>query len=733
MMRDCDPDVLDAAARAVLPDPEARLDEWSEQNVVVPKGAAFSGPYRLAHTPPARRLLQVLSPVDPTARVVARVASQMLKTQVFICAALGWIDTAPANIIALEPTDGLAKRLSARFAKAADACEPVRAKLAAPRSRDKRNTIDAKEFDGGTLYITTAGSDANLAEIPARYLFCDEVSREGYKVKTGGEGDKIKLAEARLSTYEGISKAYFVSSPTDTGDCAIDALFQQGTQEHYHVPCPHCGHLHELLQANARYTIADGGQRVLRAWMICPSCGSEIEEHDKLSMLPDQAMGGRARWVATAEGDGQTVSVTLNAFYAPLGSISWKTLAKEHHQARIAEAIGNVQPMRVYTNTRLALTYERQGDSVAHAELVQRAGDWPLRTVLRQILVLTAAVDVQRGANARLEVSVWGWGRGEESQLVDRRVIYGDPELEHGQPGSPWTELDAYLAQPIRHASGAMLPIRACAVDSSDGHVTHTVYRYCRTRASRHVLAIKGRRELDRVLGRPTWQDVDYRGTQVKRGVRLWKVGTDIAKGAIYARLRLVRQGAGYIHLSRHMPPEAFEQLTAERMVTTLVRGQSRTRWVKRAGVPNEELDKAVYALAMAHYIGIPSWGPADWARVERKLAGQASGETVDMFAAAEPTPGDDMDDADEADEADHDNRPPAGSGDEPAADRPAPDRVQTPAPAGPQAVTRADDLSDDLADDLSITVISSSRGPATTVPADPVLAEIHRLRAMRR
>ncbi len=709
-MRDCDPDVLAKVAGAVLPDPDARLDEWAEDHVVIPKGAAFSGPYRLAHTPPARRLLQVLSPVDPTARVVAKVASQMLKTQVFICAALGWIDTAPANIIALEPTDGLAKRLSARFSKAAEVCEPVRAKLAAPRSRDKRNTIDAKEFDGGTLYITTAGSDANLAEIPARYLFCDEVSREGYKVKAGGEGDKIKLAEARLSTYEGISKAYFVSSPTDTDDCAIDALYKQGTQEHYHVPCPHCGHLHELVQANFRYTVADGGQRVLRAWFVCPDCGGEIEEHDKLTMLPDVGMGGQARWVATAEGDGMTVSVTLSAFYAPLGSISWKSLAKEHHQAKAAEALGNVQPMRVYTNTRLALTYERQGDSVAHAELVQRAGDWPMRTVLRQILVLVAAVDVQRGANARLEVSVWGFGRGEESQLVDRRVIYGDPEIEDGQPGSPWTELDAYLAQPVRHASGAMLPIRATAIDSSDGQVTNTVYRFCRTRAHRHVLAIKGRRELDRVLGRPTWQDVDFRGTQVKRGVRLWKVGTDIAKGTIYARLRLVRHGAGYVHLSRHMPVEAFEQLTAERLVVTTNGGQSRKRWVKRAGAANEELDKAVYALAMAHYIGIPSWGPADWARIERRLLGQADGETPDLFMAT-PEQGatvkEDGTDADDADEDDQGDQDPPEAAEEPSAT------------AAPPAIT----------------VISSTRPIVPTVAKTgaEMLAAIHRFRAQRR
>ena len=112
---DAELEVLRTAAEAVMPDPELQLDVWSEQNVVIPKGSAFSGPYSLRHTPYARFILQALSPSHRATRIVAMVASQMLKTQVFICAALGWIDQAPANIIALEPTDGLVKRLWGRF------------------------------------------------------------------------------------------------------------------------------------------------------------------------------------------------------------------------------------------------------------------------------------------------------------------------------------------------------------------------------------------------------------------------------------------------------------------------------------------------------------------------------------------------------------------------------------------------------------------------------------------
>lgn len=54
---DAQTEVFRQVAEAVLPDPELHLDVWSEQNVVIPKGSAFAGPYSLRHTPYARLIL----------------------------------------------------------------------------------------------------------------------------------------------------------------------------------------------------------------------------------------------------------------------------------------------------------------------------------------------------------------------------------------------------------------------------------------------------------------------------------------------------------------------------------------------------------------------------------------------------------------------------------------------------------------------------------------------------
>lgn len=629
-LRDATTAILRAAADGVLPDPELRLDEFSERHVVVPKGSAFSGPYRIAHTPYARRILQALSPGHPAARVVAMVASQMLKTQTFINAALGWIHSAPANILALEPTDGLAKRLSARISKAIDACDPVKSKVAAPRTRDKRNTIDTKEFDGGTLYITTAGADANLAEIAARYLFGDEIDREGWAAST--EGDRVKLAEARLTTYEGISKAYLVSSPTVLGASKIHELFLQGTQERYHVPCPHCGHLHELQRENFHYDYDADSERVTSAWFACPECGGVIEEHHKATMLPDEAMGGQARWVQTAPGDGETISVTLSSYYAPLGSITWLRLAKELAKALEAKERGDESLLQVYENTREGKPYQPGEVTSTAQELLKRAQSEgnPARVVPDRALVLTQYADTQPN---RLEVTVTAWGPGLESWVIDHQILWGSPTDEPSKPGSVWQRLDEMRRTPYPHASGTLIRISAYGIDSG-GHNTQDVYNYGASREAQACVVTKGANIRNRpiIASKPSPQDIDWQGQRIPNGVKLWTLGTDTAKDYIANRLRLV-SGPGAMHWHKDTDVELFEQLLAEKPHTRWHKGRPIREWVKPNGVRNEFLDTTVGNLALAYYLGLHKWSGHDWQRLRDNLIPRQS--TPDLFAAA--------------------------------------------------------------------------------------------------
>lgn len=633
---DAETEVLRTIAEAILPDPELKLDEWSEEHVVIPKGSAFSGHYSLRHTPYARRILQALSPSHRAYRVVAMVASQMLKTQIFINAALGWIDRAPANILALEPNDNLVKRLSARFSKAVENCEPVKEKIAPPRSRDKRNTVESKEFDGGTIYFATAGADTNLAEIPARYIFLDEVDRPAWRGHGAGEGDKVKLAEARQTTYEGIAKAYEVSSPHLLGESKIHQLFLLGTQERYHVPCPHCDHLHELVRENFRYGFDPETERVSWAHFLCPECGGVIEEHHKSWMLLDAELGGMARWVAGAAGDGETISVTLSAYYAPPGSITWLRLARELALALLAKERGDEALLQVYTNTREGLPYAAGDVTSTASELHKRAiaEKLPARVVQEEALVLTMFVDTQPN---RLEATIQAWGPGLEGWIVDHEVLWGAPIDDPQSESSVWAKLDALRATPFVHASGALIRISCYGIDAG-GANTQDVYNYGAQRRHVGCVVTRGENLPNRpiIASKPNRYDIDWQGNRVENGGEYWRIGTDTAKDHIFNRLALER-GPGAYHWPASYELERFEQLLAEKRITAYVRGRAVRKYIKPNGVRNEQLDTHVGNLAMAHYLGLHKWTNADWARLRRNIVGARAAEIATVPVPADP------------------------------------------------------------------------------------------------
>jgi phage terminase large subunit GpA-like protein len=385
-------------SEAYAPDPEMWVDEWAQQHAHIPTdGNAEGGKYDLNRTPFAAELMRVLSPSYPCTRVVAMAASQLLKTQ----SALNWfmavVDNAPANILALMPSSGLAGRLSTRVEKTQQATPRVRGKFVQPRSREGKNTASAKEFRGGTIYIETAGSAANLAEVPARYGYGDEI--DDWEVDLQGQGDPTVVFENRGSTYGRRRKWFYSSSPKKPPKLSkIHALFLKGDQRYYEVPCPHCDHFHVLKWENMRTD-----EDVTWARMVCPACGTLIEEAYKTKML------ARGRWVATAKSLDGTVSFTISQLYAPLGWTSWLELAQIYADAEKKLKVGDHTPMQAFHNTRLALCYDNAPAATTAQKLKSRPAHLP-RVVPVGGWVVTASVDTQPN---RLEVQGRGVGAGD--------------------------------------------------------------------------------------------------------------------------------------------------------------------------------------------------------------------------------------------------------------------------------------------------------------------------------
>ena len=536
------------------PPPALTLTEWAERHRMLSgKDSSEPGPYRVDRTPYARVPMDCLSQHSAVEEVVLMWGAQTSKTTI----GSNWIgyivDTKPGPVMIVQPTLDMAKRYSRqRLTPMIEESAVLRRKVKENRSRDESNTMQLKEFAGGFLAICGANSAAGLRSMPVRDLFLDEI--DAYPQDVDGEGDPIKLAEARQTTFAR-RKTLKTSTPTTKDFSRIESAYLASDKCRFHVPCPHCDEMQPLeWGADKAHGIkwdkgVSGGADPTSVRYVCRGCGAEIREHHKPRMLE------RGRWVAENPGaaGGKVRGFHLSSLYSPLGWLSWQTLVVEWEAAMAATRAGDPSLLRAFVNTRLAETFEEQGDKADEHALRRRAGDWAPGVVQWGMCVCTMGVDVQ---GDRLEAYVWAWGPGMERQLVDRRVIYGDPAAAESDTGSPWSVLTEYRRTPILHASGKQAPLLAVAIDTG-GHHTHAVYTYVRAHQHANVLAVKGQSQAGKdVLGKPSDVDINWRGERLKRGVKLWPVGTDTAKSEIYGRLRLEQAGPGYVHLSRHMADE---------------------------------------------------------------------------------------------------------------------------------------------------------------------------------
>ncbi|KQW96966.1 hypothetical protein ASC94_09165 [Massilia sp. Root418] len=608
--------VAGAFARALQPDPNMTVDEWSDAYMIIPKssGANEYGKYRTSRTPHAREVMRALSDNHPCKRVALKGASQMLKTQVglnwFACS----VHQSPSNFLWILPTGKLQKRTSTRVSKTIEAVPELKERVAAPRSRDSVNTLDTKEYIGGALTIVTSGAAANLSELPARRVLYDEIDRA--EANVNGEGASWKLAEARQTSFEKNRKSYYPSSPTIEDESTIDELFRMGTQQEALADCVHCGHAQPLVFE--RLQLSEDGQVALYP---CAECGACMLESDKNRMF------ARGAWSEGVPGDGETVSFTISAMFLPYGWFSWLGMLKEYRAAKEKLDAGDDTLMITFYNTRLARVWARAKEQTKYEDLWNRAkaSGYSLGMVPAPACVLTAAIDTQ---GDRLEFKALAWAEGLEGFVVDFQVVDGDPALQ-----STWDRAAELVRGQYRHAGGELLTIDAVFVDSGGNH-TQEVYNFCDAMRREGVHAIKGESRPGKpIIGaKPTIVHFDNRGKGEKRSGKLWWIGTDTAKDALVNRWK-IEAGPGAIHFPNNLEEGYFKQLTAEYRVTKYRRGHRYTSWEKKPGDRNEALDLMVYNLGAAHHLGLHKKSTLFWGNMRKKL----NPPNLDLFKQPPP------------------------------------------------------------------------------------------------
>ena len=601
-------DCLEAFSLGLKPDEDITFLDWANKYFYLPRESSSEyGRYRSSRTPMIEEILVELSPNSDTQEVVVMKPTQLAGTTAAIIFILASADIAPGPGMCIQPTGNLArsfskKKLQTSINATIKGSGKLKGKISEQSGKDGSNTILEKTFPGGSWRIDGSNSPAVYRSESVRYIILDDF--DGFEADIGGEGDPAELADRRTGSFSN-RKIYKNSTPTVKGFSNIEKAYEKSSQGKWNVPCPYCGGYQFLNFSGIKFIRSEEDrEEVIDCWYECEHCHKRIDEHQK------EWMFSRGKYIHKYP-ERKIRGFHYNALYTPLGWINnWKKIAEIFLKSK-----SDPEKRKTWANTLLAESYEAEGVQPKWKTLFSRCEPYPPLKVPEGFYILTAGVDVQ---DNRLAVRVDAWGEGEENAAIYWVELFGDPGRDE-----VWEQLDQLIDRPFfaKHI-GHDIYISSVGVDSG-GHHTQRVYDYCRKRQPK-VFALKGASVKNKpIIGRPSLQDVDFKGEKIKKGVQLWPVGTDTAKALIYNRLGLTEKGPGYCHFYIGLDEDFFQQLTAEKLTTRFVKGFPVQEWIK-IGPRNEGLDCTVYSYAAALKIGI---GRADWNKI--KAVVERSGPVV--------------------------------------------------------------------------------------------------------
>lgn len=555
---------------ALKPPPDMTISQWADEfRRLSSESSAEPGRWKTTKAPYQREIMDAISDLK-VQKVVVMSAAQIGKTDGFILNPIGYfMHYDPSPIMVLQPTIQMAETFSKDRLSPMLRDTPVLKERVNDKSRNSGNTILQKIFPGGHVTMVGANSASSLASRPIRILLADEIDR--YPATAGNEGDPLLLAGKRLTTFWN-KKEICVSTPTIKGLSRIEVEFEHSTQEEWYVPCPECGEYQPMEWARVIFN----KENLDEISFACEKCGvvlSEVEWKERYQ---------KGKFVAKHP-DRKVRGFHLNALSSLF--VEWKEIVQKFITANEEKKKGNIELLKVWTNTEMGQTWEEEGEQLEKDVLYKRREKYNCE-VPEEVICLTAGIDTQ---DDRFEIEVVGWGESKESWGIKYQVIYGDLKLKN-----VWDELDMFLDQTFTRADGAKLKI-ICACMDSGGHFTNSVYKFCKARIARRIFAIKGK-------GGAEVPYFNKPSTSNREKTPLFTIGVDTGKALLYQRLAVEEEGPNYCHFPKEKDKgytqEYFKGLTAEKMVMTYKKGKAQYIWTLKDGgyKRNEPLDVRNYA-----------------------------------------------------------------------------------------------------------------------------------------
>lgn len=553
------------------------------------------------------------------------------------------VETDPADTLVYAQTDEVLKA----YVKAE--IEPMISLHQGMASRlglkPKDRSIEFKRFAGMWVQFLSATYN-NLTNKSAPRIIITELD-----ACDPSDEDTYALADIRRQTFGRDSMVLCESHPDAapglsprSWDAGIMKLYRDSDRRTWWWPCPHCNAFSSPTPGTAREMALSYDEAApldeieQQARLLCPSCGSLIEDHWRRTMNKDAFWSGAGTIVSddgTITGTPITSDIAgfwITGLMSPfmIGGIG--RLARELVRTkRDFESSGDDSEHRAVVVKRLGVPYTppRTLRSVDAEALALREDPSLTRDrVPEGVRFLTAAVDVQ--AN-RFELLIRGWGIDGESWVITYRQIKAAPATS----AADWdTLITQVMTTPIPLADGSgrgMCPLAFGYDSGGEEGVTAQAYGAWR-RARLHqrvkragmiegrmaysVLPLKGMSTIGAPLLAVRYPDSQRASTMSARtdDVPLGQFNPNQFKDRLSSDLLIAEPGPRRVHFPSGLGEchEFYEQLAAEERLAS-------GRWhKKRSSARNEAWDLMVMADVMAHLFGLPRYqwdNPPPWAR----------------------------------------------------------------------------------------------------------------------
>jgi len=593
--------LIEEADLLIKPPPDMLISEFAEKHIVIPEGNAKPGPYKNSRAPQNVEIMNEVT--NPDCRhVVACMAAQNGKTQVLLNIQAYYVYQEPKYQMFMQPTkDDVDKYNETKLEPTIEANYVLKSRISKKRSLEGKNTKYLKTYPGGAIVCSWSNSTNSQRGISAAVVLKDE----GDEYPMTPQGHSGNLIAKRNTTFGDEAIEVDTCTPTKDDGYIWQLLLSSDFRERW-VPCKHCGEFFVFDFKQLKFERNENGDVVGDPWYCCEHNGCVITEDDKDWMLQ------RGKWIAKNEFTG-IAGFHSSAFISTF--VTFKKMAMDYVKGlKSGDTVS-------FLNTSLALPVKAEyGEEVDWKKLYDRREDYPINIVPPKCLFLTCAVDVQKD---RLELEIKGWARDQQTWGIDYRVITGDPS---DRKDLCWDRLDEILDETFDHAKyDVSLKIRMLAIDAS--YLPNEVCAWAkRHKRSGRVLVVRGREKLERILNKPSDKEVNKKGKVVKRGVKIWRVGTNVAKDELFKRLEFESplDGAdfpfGYFHFPSVYDDNYFKGLTAEVWEKTKTRGGTSKGAYVPIRVRNEPIDLSNYNRAAFIHCGGERFNAQQWEDMDSRL-----------------------------------------------------------------------------------------------------------------